>query len=60
MVYILALGMEPKTRSEVDPTGSLWYSVDAYNAAAELVLKLTLPGHYGISLILTWDVTSWF
>ena len=34
--------------SEVDPTGSLWYTeLSAFFAAFD-VLKLTLPGHYGI------------
>ena len=35
-------------RSEVDPTGSLWYMYFIYNHSAEPVLKLTLPGRYGI------------
>ena len=34
--------------SEVDPTGSLWYTDLVTHAALEAVLKLTLPGHYGI------------
>ena len=34
--------------SEVDPTGSLWYISVYISKINEQVLKLTLPGHYGI------------
>ena len=36
------------TGSEVDPTGSLWYSAWLGHQVSTAVLKLTLPGHYGI------------
>ena len=35
-------------RSEVDPTGSLWYTQRCSSSHFQSVLKLTLPGHYGI------------
>ena len=34
--------------SEVDPTGSLWYILLHGRRLNTTVLKLTLPGHYGI------------
>ena len=37
-----------QARSEVDPTGSLWYTGTPGTRIRRHVLKLTLPGHYGI------------
>ena len=51
MVYKEGLVQHFKKRSEVDPTGSLWYKVFKNTSLGELVLKLTLPGHYGISCL---------
>ena len=48
MVYYLPLLPVPALRSEVDPTGSLWYKNPVKRGAEATVLKLTLPGHYGI------------
>ena len=36
-------------RSEVDPTGSLWYKKERLRGKHRPVLKPTLPGHYGIA-----------
>ena len=44
--------------SEVDPTGSLWYTHRIKKTRCTCVLKLTLPGHYGIK---NWDsIVAWF
>ena len=48
MVYPQLAHPRRHTRSEVDPTGSLWYSGRRQLHALFAVLKLTLPGHYGI------------
>ena len=51
MVYFTAELLHVGFRSEVDPTGSLWYITALGIYAFAAVLKLTLPGHYGISRI---------
>ena len=48
MVYIHRARPRGQLSSEVDPTGSLWYSGAAAPRRTCRVLKLTLPGHYGI------------
>ena len=49
MVYHQKENPCPVQRSEVDPTGSLWYTPRRVSHARAAVLKLTLPGHYGIT-----------
>ena len=51
MVYITAATSSTFQRSEVDPTGSLWYTDEISGVHATGVLKLTLPGHYGIDVL---------
>ena len=48
MVYCRYAAGNVQYRSEVDPTGSLWYRSGCYAEWLLGVLKLTLPGHYGI------------
>ncbi len=48
MVYVKSRANTSTSGSEVDPTGSLWYSEDGGERADLRVLKLTPQGHYGI------------
>ena len=66
MVYANCSTVSPYFCSEVDPTGSLWYMHVVTGTDGVCVLKLTLPGHYGImnsgcppaSTVLPW-LTAW-
>ena len=51
MVYLELEWLLTLTRSEVDPTGSLWYTKTMREDFLNPVLKLTPQGHYGIYLL---------
>ena len=50
MVYVENPRRDKYGCSEVDPTGSLWYKHVNELCGDHGVLKLTLPGHYGIGV----------
>ena len=57
----MTVGLPLQYRSEVDPKGSLWYTVFSVMTSRPLVLKLTPKGHYGIPSgeIDCWTMLFW-